>query len=81
MTSRQDKDGRGRLSGRVTRRGLLKGSAASGVAALGSYGAGAQEVQAEATRSGEVVDVSLTINGADHSFTLDARTTILYLLR
>ncbi|MFC0200775.1 (2Fe-2S)-binding protein [Paracoccus rhizosphaerae] len=81
MASRQDKDGRGRFPGRVTRRGLLKGSAASGVAALGSYGAGAQEVQSETARSGETVDVSLNINGADHSFTLDARTTLLDLLR
>lgn len=65
--------------GRVTRRGLLKGTAATGAATLTSYRAGAQEA-AKAERA-TTVPVTLTINGSKQAFTLDARTTLLDLLR
>ncbi|SFQ08745.1 (2Fe-2S)-binding protein [Tranquillimonas alkanivorans] len=77
MTSPSDTSRQG--GARVTRRGLLKGSAASGVAAIGSYRAEAQA--ADETPGGETVDVTLTINGREQAFSLDARTTLLDLLR
>ena len=65
----------------VTRRGLLKGTAASGAAAFGSYGAGVREAEAQQAAGGQTARVTLTINGKEQAFDLDARTTLLDLLR
>ncbi len=81
MTSSPERPSSPDRRGRVTRRGLLKGTAASSAAALGSYRAGAQEAQGGDPSGGETVHVQLTINGASHEFTLDVRTTLLDLVR
>lgn len=65
----------------VTRRNLLKSSAASGAAAVVSYRAAAQEAETVSPGAAETVSVKLTVNGAAHHFLLDARMTLLDLLR
>ena len=64
----------------ISRRSLLKGTAASGASAFGAFQAAAQEAEA-APAGGPEVEVEITINGKPETFTLDARTTLLDLLR
>ncbi|WP_299818846.1 (2Fe-2S)-binding protein [uncultured Jannaschia sp.] len=64
----------------ISRRSLLKGTAASGASAFGAFQAGAQEAEA-VPAGGPEVEVEITINGRPERFTLDARTTLLDLLR
>jgi len=67
----------------ITRRNLLKGSALSGAAAVSSFAAHAQDAVQEMRQAdgSPEVEVSLTINGKPETLTLDARTTVLDLLR
>ena len=84
MTS--DTDGRGDTErGGVSRRGLLRGAAASGGAAVGQGLAAVAEAQ-EATReapsnAGLPIPVTLRINGQPRALSVDGRTTVLDLLR
>lgn len=71
----------GQSHGTMTRRTLLQGSAAGGAAALGSYGAVAQDGPAGQGDTSGGVSVTLKINGSDHKVTVDPRMTVLDLLR
>lgn len=64
----------------VNRRNFLKGSVATGAAALSEFAAGVQEAAQDA-HGHSLVDVALTLNGKHEALTLDARTTLLDLLR
>ena len=79
----RDKDGGRTILPRFTRRNLLKGSAATGAAVLSNLTASAQEAaaQSRAMEGASEVSVSLAINGKAEKLTLDARTTLLDLLR
>jgi xanthine dehydrogenase YagT iron-sulfur-binding subunit len=64
----------------ITRRGILGSSAALG--ALQGSGAVAQVPSSPVHGAAPMtVDVGLTVNGAQHSVTIDSRTTLLDLLR
>jgi xanthine dehydrogenase YagT iron-sulfur-binding subunit len=71
----------GKAGGGITRRNLLKSSAAGGAAAAMSYRVVAQDAEAASAGAAEGVSVRLTINGAAHRYLLDARVTLLDLLR
>ncbi len=66
---------------RVSRRGLLRGSAASGAAAFGNFAAGAAEAQQSQETGSTAPTVTFSINGSERTATLDARTTLLDYLR
>ncbi|MCE7029648.1 (2Fe-2S)-binding protein [Jiella avicenniae] len=74
---------RAKISPEVTRRGFLGGTATAGATALAGIAGSAQEALAQEmdAAGGETVDVSLVINGVSYERSLDARTTILDLLR
>ena len=65
----------------VSRRGFLKRSLSSGVAAAGTMAGQAHAAAQAATATGETVDVALKINGAEHKLKVDPRLTVLDLLR
>ncbi|WAP70951.1 (2Fe-2S)-binding protein [Jiella pelagia] len=67
----------------VTRRGFLSGTATAGAAALGSAAAATRDAlgQKVDAAGGETVDISLVINGTAYERSVDARTTVLDLLR
>ncbi len=71
---------RERPKGGVTRRGLLKGTAALGAASASSFAAGVEQAAAEEASYG-MVPIELTINGTPTAMTVDSRTTLLDLLR
>lgn len=80
-TGNPDSGAPGTLRGSMNRRSLLKGSAVTGAATLGSYRAGARETAAGTTGDDGMVPITLRINGTEHSLTVDPRTTVLDLLR
>jgi xanthine dehydrogenase YagT iron-sulfur-binding subunit len=67
-----------RHAGQPTRRELVAGGAAVPIAMGLASGAAAQS---RATAAPATVSVSLTVNGARHSLTLDPRSTLLDVLR
>ncbi|MCQ0986961.1 (2Fe-2S)-binding protein [Jiella marina] len=73
----------GVTSPEVTRRGFLGGTATAGATALAGIASTAKEAMAQEMEAGgsETVDVSLVINGGPVERSLDARTTVLDLLR
>jgi xanthine dehydrogenase YagT iron-sulfur-binding subunit len=74
----------GDLAGRVSRRGLMSGGAAS-AAALATLGAGARaqtpERRSTLAQSGDPQSLTLTVNGNERALLLDARVTLLDALR
>jgi xanthine dehydrogenase YagT iron-sulfur-binding subunit len=76
MTNRADDISR--HAGQPTRRELVAGGAAIPIAMSVAPGAVAQP---RATEAPALVSVSLTVNGARHTLTLDPRTTLLDMLR
>jgi xanthine dehydrogenase YagT iron-sulfur-binding subunit len=70
-------------TGEVSRRGFLAGSATASASALGELAVGAREAAAQSAASSPdgLVRTTLTINGIEHTLSLDPRTTLLDLLR
>jgi xanthine dehydrogenase YagT iron-sulfur-binding subunit len=70
--------------GGVSRRGFITsvGSGAIGVAAAGALVQGAPtQAQAESVKAGDVGTVTLTVNGRKHKVLVEARWSLLYVLR
>jgi xanthine dehydrogenase YagT iron-sulfur-binding subunit len=80
----EDKDRPAAATGGVSRRGFITsvGSGAIGVAAAGALVHGAPpQAQAEAVKAGDVGTISLTVNGRKHKLLVEARWSLLYVLR
>ena len=79
----EDKD-KPASAGGVSRRGFITsvGSGAIGVAAAGALVKGAQpQAQAETVKAGDVSTITLTVNGRRQKVLVEARWSLLYLLR
>ena len=71
-------------TGGVSRRGFITsvGSGAIGVAAAGALVQGAPpQAQAEAVKAGDVSAITLTVNGRKQKMLVEARWSLLYVLR
>ena len=80
----EDKDKPAAAAGGVSRRGFITsvGSGAIGVAAAGALVKGAQpQAQAETVKAGDVSTITLTVNGRRQKVLVEARWSLLYLLR
>jgi xanthine dehydrogenase YagT iron-sulfur-binding subunit len=80
----EDKDKPAAAAGGVSRRGFITsvGSGAIGVAAAGALVKGAPaEAQAETVKAGEVSTITLTVNGRRQKVLVEARWSLLYVLR
>jgi xanthine dehydrogenase YagT iron-sulfur-binding subunit len=80
----EDKDRPAAATGGVSRRGFITsvGSGAIGVAAAGALVKGAPpQAQAEAVKAGDVSAVTLTVNGRKQKMLVEARWSLLYVLR
>ncbi len=79
----QDHD-KSAAAGGVSRRGFITsvGSGAIGVAAAGALVNGASsQAQAETVKAGDVGTVTLTVNGRKHKVLVEARWSLLHVLR
>ena len=78
----EDKD-KPASAGGVSRRGFITsvGSGAIGVAAAGALVKGAPQAQAETVKAGDVSTITLTVNGRRQKVLVEARWSLLYLLR
>jgi xanthine dehydrogenase YagT iron-sulfur-binding subunit len=80
----EDKDKPAAATGGVSRRGFITsvGSGAIGVAAAGALVQGAPpQAQAEAVKAGDVSTITLTVNGRTQKMLVEARWSLLYVLR
>jgi xanthine dehydrogenase YagT iron-sulfur-binding subunit len=79
----EDKDKPAAAAGGVSRRGFITsvGSGAIGVAAAGALVKGAPQAQAETLKAGEVSAVTITVNGRKQKLLVEARWSLLYVLR
>jgi xanthine dehydrogenase YagT iron-sulfur-binding subunit len=79
----EDKDKPATTAGGVSRRGFITsvGSGAIGVAAAGALVKGAPQAQAEAVKAGDVSTITLTVNGRKQKLLVEARWSLLYVLR
>ena len=80
----EDKDKPAAATGGVSRRGFITsvGSGAIGVAAAGALVKGAPaEAQTETVKAGEVSTITLTVNGRRQKLLVEARWSLLYVLR
>jgi xanthine dehydrogenase YagT iron-sulfur-binding subunit len=80
----EDKDTPAAATGGVSRRGFITsvGSGAIGVAAAGALVKGAPAgAQAETVKAGEVSTITLTVNGRRQKLLVEARWSLLYVLR
>ena len=80
----EDKDKPAAATGGVSRRGFITsvGSGAIGVAAAGALVQGApSQAQAEAVKAGDVSAITLTVNGRTQKMLVEARWSLLYVLR
>jgi xanthine dehydrogenase YagT iron-sulfur-binding subunit len=79
-----DKDKPAAATGGVSRRGFITsvGSGAIGVAAAGALVRGATpQAQAEAVKAGDVSAITLTVNGRKQKMLVEARWSLLHVLR
>jgi xanthine dehydrogenase YagT iron-sulfur-binding subunit len=82
--SKEDKDKPSPATGGVSRRGFITsvGSGAIGVAAAGALvQAAPPAAQPETVEPGDVSTISLTVNGRRHKVLVEARWSLLYVLR
>ena len=80
----EERDKAAAAAGGVSRRGFITsvGSGAIGVAAASALVQGAPpQAQAEALNAGDVSPVALTVNGRTHKLLVEARWSLLYVLR
>lgn len=80
----EERDKPAAAAGGVSRRGFITsvGSGAIGVAAASALVQGAPpQAQAEALKAGDVSPVALTVNGRTHKLLVEARWSLLYVLR
>jgi len=80
----EEKDKPAAATGGVSRRGFITsvGSGAIGVAAAGALVQGAPpQTQAEAVKAGDVSAITLTVNGRKQKMLVEARWSLLYVLR
>ena len=80
----EEKDKPAAATGGVSRRGFITsvGSGAIGVAAAGALVQGAPpQAQAEAVKAGDVSAITLTVNGRKQKVLVEARWSLLYVLR
>jgi xanthine dehydrogenase YagT iron-sulfur-binding subunit len=80
----EDRDKPAAATGGVSRRGFITsvGSGAIGVAAAGALVKGAPaEAQAETVKAGDVSTITLTVNGRRQKLLVEARWSLLYVLR
>ena len=80
----EDKDKPAAATGGVSRRGFITsvGSGAIGVAAAGALVQGAPpQAQAEAVKAGDVSTITLTVNGRTQKMLVEARWSLLHVLR
>ena len=80
----EDKDKPAAATGAVSRRGFSTsgGSGAIGVAAAGALVQGAPpQAQAEAVKAGDVSTITLTVNGRTQKLLVEARWSLLHVLR
>ncbi|MCU0248959.1 MAG: (2Fe-2S)-binding protein [Vicinamibacterales bacterium] len=80
----EDRDKSAAATGGVSRRGFITsvGSGAIGVAAASALVQGAPpQAQAEAVKAGEVSPIALTVNGRTHKLLVEARWSLLHVLR
>jgi len=80
----EGKDKPAAATGGVSRRGFITsvGSGAIGVAAAGALVQGAPpQAQAEAVKAGDVSAITLTVNGRKQKMLVEARWSLLYVLR
>lgn len=79
----EDKDKPATATGGVSRRGFITsvGTGAIGVAAAGALAHGETPPQAEAVKAGDVSTITLTVNGRRHKALVEARWSLLYVLR
>ena len=80
----EEKDKPAAAAGGVSRRGFITsvGSGAIGVAAASALVQGAPpQAQAEAVKAGDVSPVALTVNGRTHKLLVEARWSLLHVLR
>jgi xanthine dehydrogenase YagT iron-sulfur-binding subunit len=79
----ENKDQPATATGGVSRRGFIAsvGTGAIGVAAAGALAHGAPPPQAEAVKAGDVSTITLTVNGRRHKALVEARWSLLYVLR
>lgn len=79
----EDQDKPATAAGGVSRRGFITsvGTGAIGVAAAGALVHGAPSPQAEAVKAGDVSTITLTVNGRRQKVLVEARWSLLYVLR
>jgi xanthine dehydrogenase YagT iron-sulfur-binding subunit len=79
----EDTDRPASATGGVSRRGFITsvGTGAIGVAAAGALVHGAPPPQAEAVKAGDVSAITLTVNGRRQKVLVEARWSLLYVLR
>lgn len=80
----EERDKPAAAAGGVSRRGFITsvGSGAIGVAAASALVQGAPpQAKAEAVKAGEVSPVALTVNGRTHKLLVEARWSLLHVLR
>jgi xanthine dehydrogenase YagT iron-sulfur-binding subunit len=80
----EEKDKPAAAAGGVSRRGFIAsvGSGAIGVAAASALVQGAPpQAQAEAVKAGDVSPVAITVNGRTHKLLVEARWSLLHVLR
>ena len=80
----EDNDRPATAAGGVSRRGFITsvGSGAIGVAAAGALVHGAPpQAQAEAVKAGDLTTITLTVNGRKQKLLVEARWSLLYVLR
>jgi len=80
----EDKDKPAAATGGVSRRGFITsvGSGAIGVAAASALVQGAPpQAQAGAVKAGDVSPIALTVNGRTHKLLVEARWSLLHVLR
>jgi xanthine dehydrogenase YagT iron-sulfur-binding subunit len=79
----ENKDKPATAAGGVSRRGFITsvGTGAIGVAAAGALVKGAPPPQAEAVKAGDVSTITLTVNGRRQKVLVEARWSLLYVLR
>jgi len=80
----EERDKPAAAAGGVSRRGFITsvGSGAIGVAAASALVQGAApQAQAEAVKAGDVSPVALTVNGRTHKLLVEARWSLLHVLR
>ena len=80
----EERDKPAAAAGGVSRRGFITsvGSGAIGVAAASALVQGAPpQAQAEAVKAGDVSPIALTVNGRTHKLLVEARWSLLHVLR